>query len=101
MTLGLLVLFVVLLLLLRQKGTWGGPLCVYLIGYGVLRGVVENFRGDSAHDLLGMTVSQVISIVLFTLGIMLLILCQHACSTPVRNDTTAEQKQKTNERKQS
>ncbi|OQC08037.1 MAG: Prolipoprotein diacylglyceryl transferase [Candidatus Hydrogenedentes bacterium ADurb.Bin101] len=90
MTLGLLILFVALLLLLRQKGMWGGPLCGYLIGYGVLRGIVEMFRGDSAHDLLGMTVSQVISIGLVIFGVTLLILRQYACSTPVCNDTTAE-----------
>ena len=71
MTLGLMVLFVALLLLLRQNVTKGRVFCGYLIGYGVLRGVVESFRGDSAHDLLGMTVSQVISISLILVGIVL------------------------------
>lgn len=46
-------------------------LCGYLIGYGVLRGVIETFRGDSAHDLVGMTISQIISILLVLFGIAL------------------------------
>jgi len=100
MTLGLLVLFSVLLFLLRQNAKRGNALCGYLIGYGVLRGVIETFRGDSAHDLLGMTVSQVISIGLVFLGIVLLFLLRkHRCFSPVCNGTAVEQQQKTNERK--
>ncbi len=68
MTLGLLVLFGILLWLRPRLRFHGGILCAYLIGYGCWRGFVETFRGDSAHDILGMTVSQCISIALIFLG---------------------------------
>lgn len=72
MTLGLLFLFALLLFLRSRTHVQGALLCGYLIGYGIVRGLVETFRGDSAHDLLGMTLSQVISILLVFLGIVLL-----------------------------
>jgi hypothetical protein len=52
----------------------GAIFCGYLAGYGVWRGFVETFRGDSAHSVLGMTVSQVISIGLIAIGLMLYLL---------------------------
>ena len=100
MTLGLLVLFSVLLFLLRQNAKRGYAFCGYLIGYGVLRGVIETFRGDSAHDLLGMTVSQVISISLIVLGIVLVFVLNKVPRFPLDSeDGTAEQNLNPVERK--
>ena len=92
MTLGLLVLFSVLLFLLRQNAKSGYAFCGYLIGYGVLRGVIETFRGDSAHELMGMTVSQVFSISLIVLGIVMVFVLNKVPRFPLDSeDGTAEQ----------
>ena len=62
MTFGLLVVFWVLRGLYRHSLPPGMHVAAYGIGYGVLRFIVEGFRGDSSRSVMGMTVSQVISL---------------------------------------
>jgi len=100
MTLGLLILCAALLLMSRQKAGRGSLLCGYLIGYGVLRGVIETFRGDSAHDLLGMTISQAISALLILLGIALVFVFRNVSSPFVNfSDGTTKQNLQPSERR--
>ena len=62
MTAGLLIIFVLLKVLARRTTLPGLSVAAYGIGYGILRFLVEGLRGDSARSVLGMTVSQVISL---------------------------------------
>ena len=70
---GLLGLFVILQRLqtpavLRRPGRLFGS---YLIGYAILRWVIERWRGDQAIIRWGMTLPQLMSVVLFIVGVTL------------------------------
>ena len=74
-TVGLLILYVVLRRLqqpslLRSPGRVFG---VYLVSYGVLRFVLEWFRGDQVSSWMGLTLQQLISVVVSIVGLMLLL----------------------------
>ena len=62
MTIGLLVVFAILKTLAHRTTIPGMLVAGYGIGYGILRFCVEGLRGDSARSVLGMTISQTISL---------------------------------------
>lgn len=62
MTLGLMAVFVVSMIALRRKRFDGYVCLVYCLLYGLLRFVVECYRGDSVRSVFDMTVSQTISL---------------------------------------
>jgi len=69
----LFILIFILILRRRKKVKEGNILSVYLIGYGILRFFVESLRTDSL--MLGnIRVAQLISIIFFIIGIVLLII---------------------------
>jgi len=70
-----LLLYVVLELLYKRKKFDGQVFAVYLIGYSLLRGIVEIFRADyRPGEYFGvLTPGQVISIFLFGIGLALLV----------------------------
>lgn len=75
MCLGLaLVVFPVLLYAARRPHFRGAVALLYLFMYGVLRFTVEIFRGDSGHPVAGMTLSQLISVVLAAFALLAFIL---------------------------
>jgi len=68
------VLLGVVLLLGRKKGKDGVLLSAYFIGYGAGRFLIEGLRTDSLYILPGIRVSQMLSLLLIALGIVMLIL---------------------------
>ncbi|MFA6239278.1 MAG: prolipoprotein diacylglyceryl transferase [Candidatus Hydrogenedentales bacterium] len=64
MTLGLVAVFGVLIYCRRRKSWDGSVFVLYLLLYGCLRFLVEILRGDSVRSVLGVTVSQAISLCL-------------------------------------
>jgi len=65
-----LVLFGIMLLILRKKGYFKGMyFWIFLGGYGIIRFIHEFFRGDNEPVLSFMTISQVISIIMFVIAI--------------------------------
>ncbi len=70
MHLGLLGIFLLLKRCLDRKPFDGAVVLLYMFAYGVLRFVAEFFRGDSARSILGMTVSQAISLALVVLALV-------------------------------
>lgn len=65
----LFMAFLILRVALRRKRNDGAVVTSYLALYGVMRFIAEAFRDDSARPLLGMSVSQIISVVLFASGL--------------------------------
>jgi phosphatidylglycerol:prolipoprotein diacylglycerol transferase len=59
-------MFALFLVLRRREPSNGRVLLLYLIGYSVFRFLIEFLRGDNPVFLAGLTVSQVISLVIFT-----------------------------------
>ena len=72
MVIGLIAIFVLLELAYRRRHFDGAIALLYCFAYGVLRFIVEFYRGDSARSVFGMTVSQVISLGLLILPVVLL-----------------------------
>ena len=69
-----LILFVVLLILLKKIKTKGVVFSSYLIGYGIIRVIIEGFRGDSLYIAnTSIRVSQVLSGAIVIAGIALLL----------------------------
>lgn len=68
------ILLVVALLLCRKRPKDGSLLALYLIGYGLIRVVVEGFRTDSLYLYGNLRVSQLLSGLLILAGILLLVL---------------------------
>lgn len=70
-----LIIFAVLLYLRKKKKTSPyGLIGIYLIAYGVLRFTLEFFRGDAVRGfVLGLSTSQLISILVIPFGIFLLV----------------------------
>jgi phosphatidylglycerol:prolipoprotein diacylglycerol transferase len=66
-----LLLFGALFLLYRKFGR--GTTALYLIGYAIIRFGMEYLRGDPRAAVGPFSISQTISIVLFTTGIALLV----------------------------
>jgi phosphatidylglycerol---prolipoprotein diacylglyceryl transferase len=72
MVAGLVAIMAILLAALRRQRFNGEVALYYGLLYGILRFVVEGLRGESAHSVLGMTVSQVASLGLATLAAAML-----------------------------
>ena len=72
-TCGLIVICVILLVIYRRHKHSGVVALSYLTMYGGLRFVTEFFRGESAHSVFGMTVSQAFGLSMMVLGGILLI----------------------------
>lgn len=81
-----LLLFVALMIARRYRRFHGQVLALYLIGYSIIRSTVELFRGDfergTLHQLIeavpldawwNVSISQLISLVMFALGLTLLV----------------------------
>lgn len=81
-----LLLFVALMIARRYRRFHGQVLALYLIGYSIIRSTVELFRGDfergTLHQLIeavpldawwNVSTSQLISLVMFALGVTLLV----------------------------
>ena len=67
------IIFFVFLWLFRKKvKTRGVMLSLYLISYGAVRCIIETFRGDSLY-IGSMKVSQLLSLILMVVGIILLL----------------------------
>ena len=66
----LILLIVILVMGTRVKHN-GYALCLYLIGYGVIRFMVEGLRADSLYIIPGIRVSQVLALCLIPLGIVM------------------------------
>ena len=61
----LFVLYIILETVYYKTKKKGLPVCLYIIGYSIIRFTLEYFRGDPARGfLLGMTTSQLISVLL-------------------------------------
>lgn len=63
------ILFILLILYKNKKKFDGELLSIYLMGYGLIRTVVEGFRTDSLYLIPGVRVSQVLSMVFVIVGI--------------------------------
>jgi len=71
-TLGLVIIFFILLHVYRRHKRHGEVAFCYLALYGILRFITEIFRGESARPVLGMTVSQTVGLGLLVAGLLLL-----------------------------
>jgi phosphatidylglycerol:prolipoprotein diacylglycerol transferase len=69
-----IVLLCVVLLLSRKKVKDGTLLSTYFIGYGIGRFLVEGLRTDSLYILPGIRVSQILSLILVAVGIVMLVM---------------------------
>ncbi|MCX8063674.1 MAG: prolipoprotein diacylglyceryl transferase [Candidatus Hydrogenedentes bacterium] len=70
--LGLLIIFILLRMIYKNKNYDGQVLLWYFCMYGAWRFLDENFRGESYHTHLGMTASQMIALVVCLLASVLL-----------------------------
>ena len=71
---GDLIIFIILCLMKNKKQKYYQPLGIYLVLYGVMRFVLEFFRGDEARGIWGwFSTSQWISLVTVPLGIYCLV----------------------------
>lgn len=70
----LLILYVILELIFYKSKRKGICTCLYILGYSLIRFVLEYFRGDPARGfLLGMTTSQLISVI-FVVSMLVVVL---------------------------
>jgi phosphatidylglycerol:prolipoprotein diacylglycerol transferase len=85
MTLGLILAFVILLWYRKRVPFPGANGLLYLSLYGVVRFMQETFRGDSVRSVVGMSVSQAISLALVVGGITALLMIKNGviCRVPV------------------
>ena len=67
------VLFIAIFIFSRHRRKAGQLLGFYFAGYGVERFILEYFRYDQAPILLGLSLSQIISLILIPIGVILLI----------------------------
>ncbi len=72
-TVGLLTIFFVLRIVYKRPHPTGLVALLYFLLYGVLRFVLEWFRGDSQRPLMGLTVSQAIAALLVVGSLVLLV----------------------------
>jgi phosphatidylglycerol---prolipoprotein diacylglyceryl transferase len=68
-----LLIFLFLLWLWKRRAFHGQVIAAYLAVYSVVRFTIEFWRDDPRGELLGLSTSQLISLVLFPLGIALMI----------------------------
>ncbi|NLN93861.1 MAG: prolipoprotein diacylglyceryl transferase [Candidatus Hydrogenedens sp.] len=74
-TLGLFILFALLLIIYKKHRHTGVVSLSYVTLYGLLRLITEGFRGESTRSVLGMlTVSQTVGLAMFVLGGLLFLL---------------------------
>ena len=67
---GNLLLGIILLLLFRKIRKSGTIAAVYFIGYGIMRFVLECFRGDHTDRIIGLTRAQLVGLfIMIPLGI--------------------------------
>lgn len=66
-----MILFVLLICLRHRKKFDGQLLSVYLIGYGIIRFFVEGLRTDSLYLMPGIRVSQLVSIGIIVIGVVI------------------------------
>jgi phosphatidylglycerol:prolipoprotein diacylglycerol transferase len=69
-----ITLLIIVLLLSRQNVKDGTLLSTYFIGYGIGRFLIEGLRTDSLYIMPGIRVSQMVSLLLIAVGIVMLIL---------------------------
>ena len=74
MVIGLIAIFALLEVAYGRRHFDGAIALLYCFAYGILRFIVEFYRGDSARSVFGMTVSQVISLGLLILPVVVLAL---------------------------
>lgn len=67
-----LILIFILMIFRDKKKFYGENFCRYLMGYGIIRFFIEGFRTDQLQ-LKGVAVSQVLSAVLFAVGLITII----------------------------
>lgn len=73
--LNLILFFALLFIFFKFKNLKKGTIfCFYLIFYSIIRFFVESIRIDSILNIAGMPIAQVISIIIFCFGLILLIL---------------------------
>ncbi len=66
---GLIIIFLILLYMLKRQRFHSQLILSYMVLYGLLRFIVEFYRGESARSVYGLTVSQTISAVLLLAGL--------------------------------
>lgn len=66
-----LILFIIMMLVARKVKKEGWMTVLYLVGYGAIRFFVEGLRTDSLYIVPGIRVSQVLSLVLVFIGLLL------------------------------
>ena len=65
----LLMLFLILSLIYKYKRFNGEVVASYLILYSIARFIIEFFRGDNPHFAFGLTVFQIICLVIFLVAV--------------------------------
>lgn len=74
-----LILFILLCYILNKRQFKGQVIALYLVGYGILRFVVEYFRGDPVTMILDIIrIGQFVSILFIIMGILIYILAYKA-----------------------
>lgn len=72
-SIGCLIIFIILIIIRNNKHIKNGQVTgIYLIGYGIIRYFIESLRQDSLM-LLNLKVAQIVSIIMFLIGLILLI----------------------------
>ena len=64
-----LIIFAILVFLLKRKFSDGFIFFLYLVLYSIVRIFVEYFRVDSALNLFGFPIAQIVSLILFIVGV--------------------------------
>lgn len=90
---GLMITFVILKRACARPHREGAVILLYCLCYGIVRFTVEQFRGDSARSVFGLTVSQSISVALVVLAAVgYVLLRQYGGNTPqARQDAIGPQ----------
>ncbi len=73
-TLGLTIIFLVLLFIYKKHRRHGVVVLSYITLYGGLRFITEAFRGESTRHLMGFTVSQMVGLAMLLGGLLLFLL---------------------------
>lgn len=66
------ILLIVMLVILKKVKKPGYSIAIYFIGYGIGRYMIEGLRTDSLYILPGIRVSQMLSLVLIMLGVIII-----------------------------
>lgn len=90
-TLGLVILFVILLIIYKKHRHTGVVSLSYVTLYGLLRFTTEGFRGESVRSVYGLlTVSQTVGLAMFVVGGLLFLLFKNTLWKAVPASETAE-----------